>query len=217
MLRCNTMGARTFAASGSGWLTATSLLLALGLLGCSGESSPAAVAEESAPCASDARACTSSEPSVTPSASNPPAATSVGETQPATTNGGATYTVPVPDALAPFATFDLDEVRLDEKGGELELSYDLPALLVGEERRIALRGVAQSGVYELSGDVGRASCREQDGMWRCDEALMNLVIDTDKLEQELERFPEAEAAPRRDVAERFAVDPIGVLRFAQLQ
>jgi hypothetical protein len=228
MLGYETMCRRRLAASIRSRLSAGSCLLGLGFLGCSGESSPVHGPEASASCESAAQgACAPSSigaSSVSPatSATNPPAATSVGEVQAPTPSAGGTYVVPVPEVLAPFATFPIARVRLEEKGSEWELSYDLPALLVGEERRIALRGSvvgspAEAGVYELRGDAGRATCRELGGMWSCEEALTNLTIDGDKLDDELARVPDAEAAPRREVAERFAVDPIGVLTFAASQ
>lgn len=128
-----------------------------------------------------------------------------------------TYTVPVVPELESFATFDVGDVRFRQRDGQLELSYELPALLVGERQRLSFRGsnaADAAGNVVLSGDSGTATCNTEQGLVRCDEVLPGVVLDADKLERELSAFEPEERAARRAIAEQFSVDPIGVLRFA---
>ena len=123
-----------------------------------------------------------------------------------------TYFVPVPPELEPYALFSLESVRLELRGDELELQYDLPELLLGEARQISFRGgAAASGEYQLEGDEGVARCRRSAGRLRCDEVLGGVDIDTRKIDRLLATMPRAEASARRSVADRFTIDPIGVL------
>jgi hypothetical protein len=131
--------------------------------------------------------------------------------------GAGTYTVPVTEALEGFATFDVAEVRYRERDGELELTYDLPALLVGEPLRLSFQGSStadDAGNVVLTGDSGVATCRTELELVRCDEELPGVALDADKLERELAPFAADERAARRAIAEQFSVDPIGILRFA---
>jgi hypothetical protein len=123
-----------------------------------------------------------------------------------------TYVVPIEAELEAYARFDVSAVRFDVDGAELGLRYDLPELLLGQARRISFRGTADAaGVYQLAGDAGTASCRRDSNDWVCDEVLRSVELDTNKLDRLLSTLPEAEAQARRSVADRFIVDPIGVL------
>jgi hypothetical protein len=123
-----------------------------------------------------------------------------------------TYVVPIDAELEAYARFEVSAVRFDLEGAELSLRYELPELLLGRAERIAFRGViGADGRYLLEGDAGTASCRPEASSWICDEVLQSLQRDTDKLERLLANLPEAEARARRSVADRFSVDPIGVL------
>lgn len=123
-----------------------------------------------------------------------------------------TYFVPVPPELEPYALFELESVRVEARDDELGLQYDLPELLLGESRGLSFRGGATAdGEYRLEGDDGVATCRSSAGRWRCDEALNGIELDASKIERLLEPLPDAEARGRRGVADRFSVDPIGVL------
>jgi hypothetical protein len=123
-----------------------------------------------------------------------------------------TYFVPVPPELEPYASFELEAVRVEVRGDELGLDYDLPELLLGERRGLSFRGGATAaGEYRLEGDDGVATCRPSAGRWRCDEALNGIELDASKIDRLLELMPGAEARARRTVADRFSIDPIGVL------
>jgi len=123
-----------------------------------------------------------------------------------------TYFVPVSPELEPYALFELESVRLEARGAELGLQYDLPELLLGEARGVSFRGGATAGgEYRLEGDDGVATCRPSAGRWRCEEALSGIELDANKIDRLLEHMPDAEARARREVADRFSTDPIGVL------
>jgi hypothetical protein len=155
---------------------------------------------------------TSGAGSATGSAESSTGGAASGTVQAPTGVYAGTYVVPIEPELEAFARFDVPSVRFDVNGAELTLRYDLPELLLGEARRIAFRGVAGAdGRYLLEGDEGTASCRPEASSWVCDEVLQSLQLDTDKLARLLAGLPDAEARARRSVADRFIVDPIGVL------
>jgi hypothetical protein len=128
----------------------------------------------------------------------------------------ATYSVPVPPQLEAYATFELGDLRFAERGDEWALDYSLPQLLVGGTRKVSFRGVASStGAYELSGDAGSMTCVEQADVLLCDGVLTAIELDRDELERAFAQLPAAESQARWDIANRFADDPIGVLRVAR--
>jgi hypothetical protein len=128
----------------------------------------------------------------------------------------ASYSVPVPVDLEPYATFELDDLRFRQRGDEWTLDYSLPALLLGASQKLSFRGsIDASGAYVLSGDAGSLTCIAEADTLRCDEVLAAVELDREKLERALAEFPATENQARWDVAERFADDPIGVLRFAR--
>jgi hypothetical protein len=184
------------------------VLLAAALAACSSsERAPAGPADT----VSGADPGTSDPAAADPSAADPAAADPA-----AAAPGSGTYTVPVEPELERFATFDVSDVRFRERGGELELSYDLPELLVGEPQQLSFRGASdpdEDGQFVLSGDSGVATCRQELELMRCDEVLERVELDTDKLERALDGLAPEEQQARRAVAERFSVDPIGFLRF----
>ena len=86
---------------------------------------------------------------------------------------GGQYTVPVEEALATFATYRIEGIRFEQRDGEVELSYRLPELLHGDERRVSFRGSGQLGAarLDLSSGDGQAVCRRLAEQVRCDEVL----------------------------------------------
>ncbi len=133
---------------------------------------------------------------------------------------GAVYSVPVPPALEPYASYPLEDVSLCNQpaGGPpgIELGYSLPALLVGKKQRVAFAGAydAATDTYALSGDNGTATCHPTGAAWRCDEAFVGLVHDLEEVAKEAEDLDPAEAQARLEVAEIFRGDPIGILDFS---
>lgn len=124
----------------------------------------------------------------------------------------AMYAVPVAAELEPYATFYVDSVRFERGSSELRLSYELPELLLGEHRRLSFRGtLGAAGRYVLEGDDGVATCSLGQVSLFCDEVLRDVEPDAEALERLLVGMPAEEASARRAVAERFSIDPIGVL------
>jgi hypothetical protein len=154
-------------------------------------------------------------------AAPPPAAvigvetSSPGASEPALPSpAAAEYRVPVPAELEPYATFELGDLRFRERGAEWALEYSLPVLLVGQSARLSFRGVADAnGAYLLSGDAGQVTCHVEGDRVHCEEVLVTVQQDAQKLERALAAFSSEEGAARRAVAARFSDDPIGVLTF----
>lgn len=128
---------------------------------------------------------------------------------------GAIYSVPVPEALEPYAAFPIGDVSLCRTDTTLELGYSLPKLLVGKKTRVSFEGGydATAGTYELSSEDGTASCDPTANRWTCFETFTGIEVDLERVADEAADLPDAEAAGRVDVAERFGGDPIGVLDF----
>jgi hypothetical protein len=125
------------------------------------------------------------------------------------------YVVPVPEDLAAYAQYEIEQIEIRIREGEMELRYRMPVLLVGNSRDVSFRGDANAaGNYSLEGDNGSATCGVRDGgFFRCDEALRDMEPDAQKIAEALSALPEPEASGRRAVSDRFAIDPIGVLSF----
>jgi hypothetical protein len=86
-------------------------------------------------------------------------------------------------------------------------------VLVGAARGLSFRGAAApDGSYVLEGDDGTATCRASDDGWTCDEAFLGVPLEAEKMDRMLESM--SEAIGRRSVANRFTLDPIGVLHVA---
>jgi hypothetical protein len=126
----------------------------------------------------------------------------------------ANYHVPVPAELEPYSNFELSDLRLRAHGGEWELEYTLPELLVGGRQRLSFRGSAsETGDYQLLGDAGLVTCHSLGASMTCDEVLNRVELDRDKLERSFAALPAPESAARWAVADHFSDDPIGVLTF----
>jgi hypothetical protein len=186
-------------------ITCGAMLLGSLALGCSGAGSPAPAAE-----ASVAEAAASNPATPAARVSPAPAQSDVAPSPAGTYRG--TYFVPVPRELEPYALFELDAVRVEVRDDELGLDYDLPELLLGEPRGLSFRGGATApGEYRLEGDDGVARCQQNAGRLRCDEVFRGVELDPAKIDRLLEPMSDAEARARRSVADRFSIDPIGVL------
>ena len=174
----------------------------------------AGVAEDGAELAEDSARAAEDSAAEPPSASADTAAEASSERGAAAWR--ASYSVPVPVDLEPYATFELSDLRFRERGDEWTLDYSLPELLLGAAQKLSFRGsVDASGAYVLSGDAGSLTCIAEADTLHCDEVLAAVELDRDKLERALAGLPAEESQFRWDVAERFADDPIGVLRFAR--
>jgi hypothetical protein len=126
------------------------------------------------------------------------------------------YEVPTRPELAAAATYDVADVEWSVRGGEVELSYDLPLGLVGTKVRVKFAGnVDSSGAKaSLAGDAGTADCNVGGGSIVCFETMRGLLpLEVDLAEVEARARAEY-AGPlehRLDVAKQFASDPIGIV------
>lgn len=125
--------------------------------------------------------------------------------------------MPVPADLESYAVFDVPVVHVRLHGSDIELDYQLPASLVGNDQELSFRGPVQpdaSGAYVLSGDSGQAKCQYLDEAFSCHETLSNIEIDRDKVQEKYADLPAPERAAHLAVTNVFSDDPIGVLRLA---
>lgn len=125
-----------------------------------------------------------------------------------------TYVVPhVDPALAPAATYPVTVKVKELAGGAVRMHYTLPPELVGVPQDVDLVGSASGG---MSGPAGRADCRaDVDANTECRETLSGVRVDLQQVKAALEArgVTASEQDAKMKVAERFGIDPIGVLRF----
>jgi len=188
--------------------TATAVVATAGFVwGCSGSPSEPVGAADSV-VDDDHGAATSGDSEATEISPVPSAAGA------AASAGSPTYHVPVPAELEPYSNFELGDLRLREHGGEWELQYTLPALLVGGHQELSFRGsTSDTGALQLLGDAGQVTCQSLGTSMVCDEVLNRVELDRDKLERSFADLPAEESAARWAVVGRFSDDPIGVLTF----
>ncbi|MBX3197402.1 MAG: hypothetical protein KF894_04525 [Labilithrix sp.] len=128
------------------------------------------------------------------------------------------YEVPTSEQLAPFASNPISVRVRTESTGKLRLKYKLPTVIAGEARGVDLDGRPDgAGGWELSGRLGAGRCAESaDGELAC------LIAYTDGLTMSLAEATaavnavsrtEAERAARQAVAEKFIIDPLGIVKF----
>ena len=127
-----------------------------------------------------------------------------------------TYTVPVSDALAPYASFPVSGIDFCTAEGNVELAYALPESLLGKSTRVSFRGTydTHARAYPLSGSDGTATCSFASNTWTCQERLAGLKIDMAGLQKQFAALSAAEQTARLSVASVFGQDPIGVLTFS---
>jgi hypothetical protein len=133
-------------------------------------------------------------------------------------SSSASYFVPVPEELMPWATYPVGGVVVRQDGDNLEIRYGFPRWLNGVRARIVLTGVSPEGTttFEVSaGELGTGTCTRDGARFECAEVLPGLEVDRDGARKEMEGagLPAEEIAKRLDVTDSFAADPIGVLTF----
>jgi hypothetical protein len=130
----------------------------------------------------------------------------------------ASYFVPVPEELTPWATYPVTRVVVRRDGDNLEIRYGFPRWLSGVRTRIVLTGALPEGTttFDVSaGELGTGTCTRDGAYFECVEVLPGLEVDREKAREEMEGAGLAaeEIDKRLDVTDSFAVDPIGVLTF----
>jgi len=122
-----------------------------------------------------------------------------------------TYEVPVPAELSAAATFAVPEIEWTLGGDAVTLAYALPLGLVGEKVRVKFAGTLGA---TLSGDAGTATCEVATDAVSCHEVmtgLLPLAPDYEVIAKEAAAEGGVDASLRAEVAQRFSVDPIGIL------
>jgi hypothetical protein len=128
---------------------------------------------------------------------------------------GADYVVPAgPDT--PERRYAIEAPKVKITSDEFRIDYKLPALLVGSDQSVSLRGTldAQRRIAAVSGDAGTATCDLMPGSGltlRCDESLTGISVDLDAVDEVARTTDPTHAPSLVAIAKRFASEPIGVL------
>lgn len=126
-----------------------------------------------------------------------------------------TYRVPVPDDLAPFAVYELDDASLVLAGGTLTVSFSLPEGLLGFTSTATFQGPAPDTAAEVtvSGLQGHGTCR-LDGTIECALTYHAVQADLAAVTAYWRTRGDAFVDARVQVASLFDDDPLGVLRLS---
>jgi len=130
----------------------------------------------------------------------------------------ASYRVPVPEDLAPWATYAVDRVELEYDGQRIEIRYDFPRWLNGVGADVVLEGtyaVDTTGFEVTAPGLGSGTCVREHDRFECSEILSGISVDRSKAEERMQasNLDSEEIEQRLRVTDRFATDPIGVLEF----
>ncbi len=127
------------------------------------------------------------------------------------------YSVPVPAALAAYATFPVMYQSTKNAAGKTVLTYKLPEDLVTRNAaEIVLEHQATQGGFLLfSGPGGEASCRRVGESLTCLVLYPNLIVDDRAVEALLqEKYAgAADLLLRKQVASIFSADPKGIVNY----
>jgi hypothetical protein len=129
-----------------------------------------------------------------------------------------TYEIPAPDPLKAFAQVTIPyQIVRDEKYGT-QVSYTLPATLLGKDRTFDLKGedLPGDGAYKLSGPNAEMSCSSGDTAVTCQVTHHNVSIDLPAVKAALDAsaLPQAQKDGRFELASfaaRMGGDLVGVI------
>jgi hypothetical protein len=125
------------------------------------------------------------------------------------------YIVPAgPDT--PEVRYPISNPQIKTDTGTFRIDYKMPALLVGGDQMISLRGTldAQGRIATVTGDAGSATCDLAPGdgfSVRCSETLSGIQVDLGEVQRMAQSLPAPMAALFVGVASRFSGEPIGVV------
>jgi len=125
------------------------------------------------------------------------------------------YIVPAgPDT--PEVRYPISNPSIKNDGGSFRIDYKMPALLVGGDQMVSLRGTldAQGRIATVTGDVGTATCDLAPGdgfSVRCSEMLTGIEVDLGEVQRMTQSLPAPMAALFVGVASRFSGEPIGIV------
>lgn len=127
------------------------------------------------------------------------------------------YEVPVPEELRPYARYEFNDLRVRVKSGDrLEVRYQLPLALAGEENHLRFEGAIVDGQAHMKNEQGEMTCTVAEKM--CRVKYQNIAFSLEKAEAALrsENLSEEDVRGRLLVSARFGGDMEGVLFFRQL-
>jgi hypothetical protein len=122
------------------------------------------------------------------------------------------YSVPVEEArLEPAAIFPTDYTLSKRRGRIVGIRYNIPEELTGAENKVALKATKNDPNHFVDEDA-KSDCHLQDAKLNCTIQYGALRYNIRRRDTLIgERFPEAEAADRRFVADIFFSEPGGII------
>ena len=125
-----------------------------------------------------------------------------------------TYSVPVPIALLPYASYDvaISVTPAKQPGDTFSISFPLPEGLFGFSEEATFTGTADSitGEVEVTGRWGAGTCRQGE-IPSCDLAYYDFSLDETAVFDFWMTRDSASAINRVKVSQLFDADPLGVL------
>jgi hypothetical protein len=125
----------------------------------------------------------------------------------------ARYEVPVQPTLRPYATFEIQQVQQTVEGDTITVTYPVPTLLTGAPTTVTMSGrKAEDNTLHMTGPEAEATCRihaetvcriTYTGL-KFDPVERDLILET-TVAHPLERHA------RREVAQIFTTEPVGIL------
>lgn len=133
-----------------------------------------------------------------------------------------TYEIPVPEALEPFSRFEVEYSAESQPGGDTEVSYHLPAFVLGSEHVFRFRGQVDFSArhFDLHGRDAGMRCVPGAEEATCRVSYSNVKVDLDKVQEALDAMPitPAEKIGRFEVASMIARsggDFAGIIRLVK--
>ena len=124
------------------------------------------------------------------------------------------YTVPVAQELSAFNSYPVQFKSDLYKQKPNEMSFPLPATLVGEEINIEV-SQDPNDLEHWSGPNADGTCKQIDRFFQCQLKFKDLTIDPVKVQSQItEQFKnQIEAAGRLKVAQQFGGEPVGIITY----
>jgi hypothetical protein len=125
------------------------------------------------------------------------------------------YRVPVSDpALAALANYPIS-VKTQRVDGTIRVHYDMPVALVGAANvAVDLVGTDTGTIIKVAGAAGLGKCIASEASLICNERLPGVRVDLVGVRRQavLDGLSPTEVDMRVEIARRFIIDPIGIMR-----
>lgn len=132
------------------------------------------------------------------------------------------YEVPATDALTPFASFEVPYAVKEGPGNTTELTYTLPATLLGQARTFTVSGLVNehSSSFALHGSDADMSCENKEGSALCRVTHHKVSIDLVGVKAALEQTTLSPVEKQGHLelasfAAREGGDLVGVMNYAR--